>query len=311
MLTQDFKNIFRDYLAHERQYSKETIKAYLTDLDSFQAFTVDAGIDELDQVTYRDIRIYLGNLQREGLSRKSISRHLSSLRSAYNLMLDRGLVSENPFNYVKTAKTGIKLPDFFYESEIQTLFDSVQGTDPISLRNKALLEFFYGTGARVSEVRDLQLGQVDLTADMVLLHGKGQKDRYVPIGSFCHDALTDYFENGRGQLMAKSQFNTKEHTFAFVNYKGEQLTSQGIAYILDQIVKQSATTLSIHPHKLRHSFATHLLNNGADIRTVQELLGHASLSTTQIYTHLSKEKLRDNYLQFHPHAKQKKERLQD
>lgn len=307
----DIKSLFSDYLTHERQYSPETIKAYMADLDNFQAFMKDAGIAQLDQVAYRDIRIYLGNLQRGGLSRKSISRHLSSLRSAYNLLLDRELVSENPFNYVKTAKTGLKLPDFFYESEIQSLFDSVQGNDPISLRNRALLEFLYGTGARVSEVRDLAINQVDLTADMVLLRGKGNKDRYVPIGSFCHDALVDYLENGRSQLMAKGHYEDNEHVFLFVNYKGEQLTSQGIAYILDQMVKKSATTLSIHPHKLRHSFATHLLNNGADIRTVQELLGHASLSTTQIYTHLSKEKLRDNYLQFHPHAKKKKERPKD
>lgn len=307
----DIKSLFSDYLTHERQYSPETIKAYMADLDNFQAFMKDAGIAQLDQVAYRDIRIYLGNLQRGGLSRKSISRHLSSLRSAYNLLLDRELVSENPFNYVKTAKTGLKLPDFFYESEIQSLFDSVQGSDPIALRNRALLEFLYGTGARVSEVRDLAINQVDLTADMVLLRGKGNKDRYVPIGSFCHDALVDYLENGRSQLMAKGHYEDNEHVFLFVNYKGEQLTSQGIAYILDQMVKKSATTLSIHPHKLRHSFATHLLNNGADIRTVQELLGHASLSTTQIYTHLSKEKLRDNYLQFHPHAKKKKERPKD
>ena len=307
----DIKSLFSDYLTHEKQYSPETIKAYMADLDNFQAFMKDAGIAQLDQVAYRDIRIYLGNLQRDGLSRKSISRHLSSLRSAYNLLLDRELVSENPFNYVKTAKTGLKLPDFFYESEIQSLFDSVQGSDPIALRNRALLEFLYGTGARVSEVRDLAINQVDLTADMVLLRGKGNKDRYVPIGSFCHDALVDYLENGRSQLMAKGHYEDNEHVFLFVNYKGEQLTSQGIAYILDQIVKNSATTLSIHPHKLRHSFATHLLNNGADIRTVQELLGHASLSTTQIYTHLSKEKLRDNYLQFHPHAKQKKEHPKD
>jgi len=307
----DIKSLFSDYLTHERQYSPETIKAYMADLDNFQSFMKDAGIAQLDQVAYRDIRIYLGNLQRGGLSRKSISRHLSSLRSAYNLLLDRELVSENPFNYVKTAKTGLKLPDFFYESEIQSLFDSVQGNDPIALRNRALLEFLYGTGARVSEVRDLAINQVDLTADMVLLRGKGNKDRYVPIGSFCHDALVDYLEIGRSQLMAKGHYEDNEHVFLFVNYKGEQLTSQGIAYILDQMVKKSATTLSIHPHKLRHSFATHLLNNGADIRTVQELLGHASLSTTQIYTHLSKEKLRDNYLQFHPHAKKKKERPKD
>lgn len=303
MALDEFQTLFKNYLQNERQYSPETLKAYMSDFNAFQHFMKDAGIENFDQVTYRDIRLYLGQMQRDGLSRKSISRNLSSLRSAFNVFLDRGFIEENPFNYVKTAKTGLKLPDFFYESEMQAIFDSVQGTDPISLRNLALLEFLYGTGARVSEVRDLKINQLDLTGDMVLLHGKGNKDRYVPFGSFCHDALVAYLENGRTALMEKSKIQKDEHAFVFVNYKGEQLTSQGIEYILNQIVKKSAANLAIHPHKLRHSFATHLLNNGADIRTVQELLGHSSLSTTQIYTHMSKESLRDNYLQFHPHAK--------
>ncbi len=299
----DLRLMFREYLQHEKQYSPETIKAYLADLNTFQDFMEEAGINQPKDVTYRDIRIYLGKLQRDQLSRKTISRHLSSLRSAYNLLLNREEITENPFNYVKTAKVGLKLPDFFYESEMQAIFDSVQGTDTISIRNRALLEFLYGTGARVSEVRDLKLNQLDLTSDMVMLRGKGNKDRYVPIGSFCHDALVAYLEKSRPELLAKGKIDEHEHMFVFVNYQGEQLTSQGIGYILEQIVKKSATTLSIHPHKLRHSFATHLLDNGADIRTVQELLGHSSLSTTQIYTHLSKESLRENYLKFHPHAK--------
>lgn len=303
MALDEFQTLFKNYLQNERQYSPETLKAYMSDFNAFQHFMKDAGIENFDQVTYRDIRLYLGQMQRDGLSRKSISRNLSSLRSAFNVFLDRGFIKENPFNYVKTAKTGLKLPDFFYESEMQAIFDSVQGTDPISLRNLALLEILYGTGARVSEVRDLKINQLDLTGDMVLLHGKGNKDRYVPFGSFCHDALVAYLENGRTALMEKGKIQKDEHAFVFVNYKGEQLTSQGIEYILNQIVKKSAANLAIHPHKLRHSFATHLLNNGADIRTVQELLGHSSLSTTQIYTHMSKESLRDNYLQFHPHAK--------
>jgi len=300
MSPEGFKQVFKNYLQHEKQYSVETVKAYLSDFDAFERFMVEAGIESFDQVSYRDIRIYLGQLQRDGLSRKSISRYLSSLRTAFNILLDRGQIDENPFNYVQTAKVGLKLPDFFYESEMQAIFDAVKGTDPIALRNNALLEILYGTGARVSEVRDLRIQQLDLDAGMILLHGKGNKDRYVPMGSFCRDALVNYFDQGRPGLMAKTP---EKHDYVFVNYRGQQLTSQGIEYILDQIVKKSATNLSIHPHKLRHSFATHLLNNGADIRTVQELLGHSSLSTTQIYTHMSKEHLRDNYLQFHPHAK--------
>lgn len=298
METISFREAFQGYLTNEKQYSDETIKAYLSDFDRFTDFLTEAGIETLDEVTYRDIRLYLAQLHRQKLSRHSVSRHLSSLRSAYQYFVDQEWLKENPFLYVQSAKAGLKLPDFFYEDELKPLFDATNGRKPLELRNRALLEFLYATGARVSECTHLTLPQLDLTTQVVLLHGKGGKDRYVPFGSYCADALTDYFENGRLSLL-----RDKEETHVFVNYRGEPLTSQGVEYILDQLVKKSASNLAIHPHKLRHSFATHLLNHGADIRTVQELLGHSSLSTTQIYTHLSKEALRESYQKYFPRAK--------
>lgn len=299
MLPANYRELFEHYIADEKRYSDETLRAYLSDFDQFTMFLEEAGIESFAEVTHRDIRIYLGQLQRQQMTRKSVARHVSSLRSAFRLFLDHGLIEENPFQYVKTASSGLKLPDFFYEEELQPLFEVARGPNLLDKRNLALLEFLYATGARVTEVRQLTIRQIDFDADFVLLRGKGGKDRYVPFGRFCKEALQDYLTSARPDLIQRTP---KLHEFIFVNYKGEPLTSAGITYILDQLVKKSASSLSIHPHKLRHSFATHLLNNGADIRAVQELLGHSSLSSTQIYTHISKESLRQNYLQFHPRA---------
>ncbi|MCZ0716798.1 tyrosine recombinase XerC [Aerococcus kribbianus] len=299
MAHDSYYDYFESFLADEKHYSPDTIKAYLNDFAQFQDFMQEAGISNYQELTYRDIRIYLGQLQRQGMSRQSVARHLSALRTAYQVFVKLKLVKENPFHYVSSAKQGLKLPDFFYEEEMEALFAAITGNDPMALRDRALLEFLYATGARVSECRDLTLDQIDFDTDIVLLHGKGNKDRYVPFGRFCRTALKDYLSQGRDNLIAKSQ---ADHDKVFVNHRGQPLTSAGISYILDQIVKKSASHLAIHPHKLRHSFASHLLNHGADIRTVQELLGHSSLSSTQIYTHISKENLRQNYLKFHPRA---------
>lgn len=289
---------FESYLRDEKHYSEQTIIAYMADLKHFGQFMDNAGILSFNDVTYRDIRLYLGELYEKQLSRHSIGRHLSSLRTAFQYFMDQRMITDNPFIYVKTAKAGTQLPGFFYESELQPIFDSFTERTPLALRDRALFEFMYATGARVSECTGLTLSALDMTTGIVSLHGKGNKDRYVPFGSFCQDALHDYLENGRREL---TQDEEEQHVF--LNYRGEPLTSQGISYILNQIIKRSASNLSIHPHKLRHSFATHLLDHGADIRTVQELLGHSSLSTTQIYTHISNESLRKSYLDAFPRAK--------
>lgn len=182
---------------------------------------------------------------------------------------------------------------------MDALFESAQGEQPLDLRNQALLEVLYGTGIRVSECANLTVDAVDFQASVLLVHGKGNKDRYVPFGSFAQDALKDYLENSRALLMTKYQ---KKHPYVFVNHHGEQITPTGIEYVLNQLIKKSSLNAEIHPHMLRHTFATHLLNNGADMRTVQELLGHANLSTTQIYAHVTKESLQKNYRTFHPRA---------
>ncbi|EMG27347.1 integrase/recombinase XerC [Listeria fleischmannii subsp. fleischmannii LU2006-1] len=246
------------------------------------------------------IRLYLTELKRENYSRSSISRKISSLRSFYNFMLREEIVENNPFTSVSHAKNHLRLPKFFYNEEMEALFQVVYEDDEaLTVRDRAILELLYGTGIRVSESADIRVGDIEQTYQAILIRGKGNKERYVPFGSFLEDAMATYFTKSRHMLMAKYQ---KNHDFLLINHYGDPLTPRGIRYILTKIIEKAALTRKIHPHMLRHTFATDLLNNGADMRTVQELLGHASLSSTQIYTHVTKEHLKATYAKHHPRA---------
>ncbi|WP_218657126.1 tyrosine recombinase XerC [Enterococcus hirae] len=299
MLEQTWKDKFLRYLIVERGYSEKTREAYEEDLTNFERFFTESGEDDLLKINHLDVRVYLSYLTDERYSRNSISRKIASLRSFYQYLLKEEVIKENPFSYVHLKKKNLKLPRFFYENEMQVLFDSVKGEKPLDLRNQALLEVLYGSGIRLSECSNLKLAEIDFDSEVMLIHGKGNKERYAPLGSFAQDALQEYFEKGRKVLMDKYH---KSHDYVFVNHHGEPITPTGIEYVLNQVIKKSSLDSSIHPHMLRHTFATHLLNNGADMRTVQELLGHANLSTTQIYAHVTKESLQKNYRSFHPRA---------
>ena len=299
MLEQTWKDKFLRYLIVERGYSEKTREAYEEDLTNFERFLTESGEDDLLKINHLDVRVYLSYLTDERYSRNSISRKIASLRSFYQHLLKEEVIKENPFSYVHLKKKNLKLPRFFYENEMQVLFDSVKGEKPLDLRNQALLEVLYGSGIRLSECSNLKLAEIDFDSEVMLIHGKGNKERYAPLGSFAQDALQEYFEKGRKVLMDKYH---KSHDYVFVNHHGEPITPTGIEYVLNQVIKKSSLDSSIHPHMLRHTFATHLLNNGADMRTVQELLGHANLSTTQIYAHVTKESLQKNYRSFHPRA---------
>lgn len=299
MLEQTWKDKFLRYLIVERGYSEKTREAYEEDLTNFERFLTESGEDDLLKINHLDVRVYLSYLTDERYSRNSISRKIASLRSFYQYLLKEEVIKENPFSYVHLKKKNLKLPRFFYENEMQVLFDSVKGEKPLDLRNQALLEVLYGSGIRLSECSNLKLAEIDFDSEVMLIHGKGNKERYAPLGSFAQDALQEYCEKGRKVLMDKYH---KSHDYVFVNHHGEPITPTGIEYVLNQVIKKSSLDSSIHPHMLRHTFATHLLNNGADMRTVQELLGHANLSTTQIYAHVTKESLQKNYRSFHPRA---------
>ncbi|MEG0255684.1 MAG: tyrosine recombinase XerC [Vagococcus sp.] len=290
---------FLRYIIVERQYSDKTKEAYQNDILDFFVFLKNTGNADYLGVTIQDIRIYLSFLHDEKYSRNTISRKLSSLRSFYQFLVKNDILSENPFSYVQMKRQQVKLPRFFYEKEMDALFQQTQGDDALDNRNRALLEVLYGTGIRVTECTNIKIKDIDFETSVVLILGKGNKERYVPFGSFAHDAIIDYMTNGRKELMEK---NKKTHDYLFVNHRGEKLTDSGIQYILKKIIEKSSLTTDIHPHMFRHTFATHLLNNGADLRTVQELLGHSSLSSTQIYTHVTTDTLQKSYRNFHPRA---------
>ncbi len=290
---------FLRYIMIERQYSEKTKEAYHDDVINFFDFLKETGNEDYLSVTIQDIRIYLSQLHDRNYSRNTISRNISSLRSFYQFLVKNGILEDNPFSYVQMKRKQAKLPRFFYEKEMDALFQQTQGDDVLDNRNRALLEVLYGTGIRVTECANIKIKDIDFDSSVVLILGKGNKERYVPFGSFAEDAMIDYIHSARSELLQKGQ---KSHDYLFVNHRGDQLTDAGIQYILKKIIEKSSLTTEIHPHMFRHTFATHLLNNGADLRTVQELLGHSSLSSTQIYTHVTTDTLQKSYRNFHPRA---------
>ncbi len=290
---------FVNYLIHERNYSDLTKKAYSDDIEHFMDFLKETGESDLLKIDLADARIYLSRLSDEDFSRSSISRKISSLRSFYHYLQSHAFIEDNAFSYLHIKKSGLQLPNFFYDEEMETLFDAAAGTEPLDYRNIALLEVLFGTGIRVSECKDLEMEHIDLDFAVLLARGKGNRERYVPFGEYAKVAIEDYLENTREVLMKK--YN-KEHDYLFISQYGDPISVSGIQYVLNNLIKKTSLTSSMHPHKFRHSFATHLLNNGADMRTVQELLGHKSLSSTQIYTHVTKEHLLKDYNKFHPRA---------
>ncbi|MBB3867902.1 tyrosine recombinase XerC [Parageobacillus toebii NBRC 107807] len=291
--------LFIEYLQIEKNYSQYTIVCYQRDVEQFFEFMNEQGIHHLHEVTYNDVRLYLTKLYEQKQSSRSISRKISSLRSFYKFLLREKKVKENPFALAALPKKEQKIPNFLYEQELERLFYVNDVNTAIGQRNQAILELLYATGVRVSECCHIQLSDIDFSVSTILIHGKGNKQRYVPFGRFAKEALERYIHHGRRELLQKAK---SAHAYLFVNARGNPLTPRGVRYILDEIVKKAALTQNISPHVLRHTFATHLLNEGADMRTVQELLGHAHLSSTQVYTHVTKDRLRHIYLHTHPRA---------
>ena len=296
---EQMRKMFLEFLQLEKNYSPYTVSCYEEDVASFNMFMSEQSIKRYEDVQYPDVRLYLTKLFEEKFSRKSVARKISSLRSFYKFLLREKMVTSNPFSQVSIPKAEKRLPDFFYEEELAVLFKECEKDTPIGLRNWAALELLYATGIRISECCSIELKDIDFDLSTILIHGKGNKERYVLFGSFAHEALDRYIQYGRSEIIKK--YN-KNHGHLFVNFRGDPITPRGMRYILNQMIEKSALIGKIHPHKLRHSFATHLLNNGADMRTVQELLGHANLSSTQIYAHVTNEYLKRTYMNHHPRA---------
>ncbi|RUL55816.1 tyrosine recombinase XerC [Lysinibacillus antri] len=288
---------FIRYIQLEKNFSVHTVREYEFDIKEFLTFLFSEGTTNLKDVEYIHARNYATKLYDEKKARTSISRKISSIRTFFNYLNREFNLDDSAFRSLYHPKKEKRLPNFFYEEELSQLFERNVGEDPKSIRNIALLELLYATGIRVSECTSIELEDIDFNYSIVRVMGKGRKERIVPFGQYAHEALTKYMNEVRPKLMKNSH-----HKKLFVNMRGGQLTTRGVSYILEEMIQNAALNTKIYPHMLRHTFATHLLNNGADIRTVQELLGHASLSSTQTYTHVTKEHLRNTYMSAHPRA---------
>jgi integrase/recombinase XerC len=295
-----YREAFIEYLQIEKNVSPYTLEYYLNDLDDYFEFLTREAITELQSIDQQTVRLFLTDLYGQQLSRRSVSRKVSALRTFYYFLEREEMIENNPFLHIKLPKTEKSIPGFLYAEELEELFGVSDLADPLGQRDQAMLEILYATGMRVSECQGLQMNDIDFSIGTVFVKGKGQKERYIPFGKFAENALNTYINDGRNKLLEKSN---KASVSVFLNYKGEQVSVRGIRLILNRIVEKAALTVKVHPHKLRHTFATHLLNEGADLRSVQELLGHESISTTQIYTHVTKSHLRNVYMNSHPRAK--------
>jgi len=282
---------FMRYLEIEKNYSAHTLLNYKLDLIDFAKFLGEVPLENID---YLLLRKYLVTLKERNLSNRSIARHLSALRSFFKFLTKEGYLKNNPILVISTPKLDKPLPKFLTEEEVNRLIETTfkkQKIDERSLRDRAILETFYSTGIRISELVNLDVEDIDFISGIVKVLGKGKKERLVPIGEIALKAIKDYLDKRK-----------KTSAILFLNKQGKRISTRGVSNIVNKYIRLASIKEGVSAHTLRHSFATHLLNRGADLRSVQELLGHANLSTTQIYTHLTTEKLKHVYDKAHPHA---------
>lgn len=283
------------YLKEIKNFSSNTINAYVKDITSLNRFLQDVrGTNDLTGVDYTVLRNYIVFLKQKKISDRTIARKISSLRVFYRYLMEEGFNSYNPAEYLQTPRIKNRLPAFLFIEETLKLIDSVKTDKPIGIRDKAILELLYATGIRVAELSNLDLISLNLDDETVRIMGKGSKERILPLSQPVKAALKDYLII-REQLPYKKHHNILSEKALFLNCFGKRLTTRGIRIIINKNMKTACLNKKISPHILRHTFATHLLNGGADLLSVQELLGHVSLSTTQIYTHITKAKLIETY----------------
>ena len=294
---QDTVGKFLESLEYEKGLSQNTLESYGADLRDYQMFLQDHSSETLIDVAPSTIVGYLMFLRRKGRSTATVARRLASIKSFYRFLLKEGYIDKDPSENLSSPSLERRLPKVLTLAEIERLLDQPDPSTPIGLRDKAILEVLYATGLRVSELTNLDLGDVDLREGFVRCIGKGSKERVVPLGEIAIASTRSYIENGRPTLI----FDQKELSL-FVNQNGGRMTRQSIWKLVKKYSERARIPKEVTPHTIRHSFATHLLEHGADIRSVQEMLGHADISTTQIYTHVTKDRLKDVYAKSHPRA---------
>lgn len=284
-------DLFTNYLLIDKKYSSNTIESYKRDLIKFDNFCKK----RCSSISEDDIKNYLRYISNE--SKTSVARNISSLRSFYKFLMIEKIISKNCMENIEIPKLDKRIPKALDEEDIDKLLQ-INLIDNYSYRNKAMIELMYATGLRVSELVNLKVHDIDLDMALVRTMGKGSKERIIPIGDYALYYINEYINNYRNCMLKK------EYTdYLFLNNHGKKMTRQGFFKILKKIAEENGIKKDFSPHTLRHSFATHLLNHGADLRSIQELLGHSDISTTQIYTKVSNKVLRENYDEYHPHSK--------
>lgn len=285
---------FITFIRCERKYSDYTETNYLLDLENYEEYLKKHSIN-YKTIKYKEILTYIKYLKDViMLNPSSVNRHLSSLRSFYNYLIIKGKIETNPFKIVSSQKKELKLPNYMKYHEFTDMIDFIPD-DELGLRNKAILELLLSTGMRVSELVSIKVNDIDFNRLEIKVLGKGNKERICYFNMHSLDSLKDYLDLSRNKLL-----NGKESEYLFINHIGGELTTRGIRDIIDRIIKQCSVDSKITPHTFRHTFATLLLNEGCDLKSVQELLGHVNLSTTSIYTHVTNDKIKDVYFHSHP-----------
>ena len=299
----EFLEKFISYLRNERRYSENTILAYSNDIKDFFKYLDENEFGDADEITEKVAAFYISTAS-DTFTPRSIQRKSSSIKSFYNYFVDISKEMEkNPFLGVDVPKSEKRLPKFVYDDEIKEFLSAIDVSNEVGRRDKLIFELLYGSGLRVSELTNMKLKDVDSDSRRILIHGKGSKDRIVPMTMDAKEDYQKYLVLSRPIFLARS--NDLENDSVFLNFHGGTLTSRGVRDILNRVLKETSSTMKVSPHAFRHSFATHLLNKGMDVRMVQELLGHSNLSTTQIYTKLSKESLQKEYEKAFPKGNKK------
>lgn len=288
---------FSNFLKFEKNFSGNTLDAYMRDVRKLESFTISE-LDNLSpqNITYENLQEYIYQLSKNRISERSQARAISSIKAFFKFLLEDDYRTDNPAALLEGPKLGLYLPDTLSEEDINRIIACIDNSTDIGKRNKCILEVLYGCGLRVSELIDLKISNINFKESYIMVEGKGEKTRLVPLANTTAEFITSYIHTVRN----KTKINKKYEDTLFLNSRGTNMSRVIVFIIIKELTQKAGISKSISPHTFRHSFATHLLQNGADLRFIQEMLGHSSITTTQVYTHLKTEELRDVILNFHP-----------
>jgi integrase/recombinase XerD len=289
----------KEYLAYlklEKNLSENTLSSYKNDISAFISFLKTFKVSDPSEISSDKITLFFKTLKDFELTNTSTARYFSSLKGFFSYLIKNNYIKKNPIEKISAPKLSKKLPSVLNVNEIDLILSKPDVSDTLGLRDKAILELFYACGTRVSELINLKISDLFLNDEVIRVFGKGSKERLIPIGSSAIKWMEEYLKKGRSSLMKIS----KSGNIVFLNSRGTKLSRMGVWKIIDRYVKETGIKKEVHPHTFRHSFATHLLEGGADLRAVQEMLGHADISTTQIYTHIDRDYIKQVHKQFHP-----------